>query len=395
MINIKIMLYLLSITALQFFIQGVWSMTLGLVLNNNAMGDSIRAVFFLLGVATIVSPLFIGYVSDKFSSPKIILSLLHFSNAINMIGLYLSFIHFEPVLIIAFIFVTGLLFYPTTALLSSLTFQNVTSDSIFPIIRSFGTVGFMLAGFFIGYYNIESSYVLFIFASAFSIIISIIIYRAPFKRNELKGDCSPSLIKSLKNAIFLVKEKKAFAYFLCALLMMISQLSYTAYMPVYLDEKGFDTPSMLMQVAVISELVFMLCLPIIIKRCTVESLMLVGTLTYALRSFIILKVHDTSFTLMIAALILHGFSWVMFFIVFDVFIKKISLDNNQHQMQSLKVIFINGLGVSMASLICGYVFNNLMNGRIGGGWSIFWSLPLLMSLISFVIIFFKRKRPVN
>lgn len=395
MINIKIMLYLLSITALQFFIQGVWSMTLGLVLNNNAMGDSIRTVYFLLGVATIVSPLFIGYVSDKFSSPKIILSLLHFSNAINLIGLYLSFIHFEPVLIIFFIFVTGLLFYPTTALLSSLTFQNVTSDSIFPIVRSFGTVGFMLAGFFIGYYNIESSYVLFLFASAFSIIISIIIYCAPFKRNELKGNCSPSLIKSLKNAIFLVKEKKAFAYFLCALLMMISQLSYTAYMPVYLDEKGFDTPSILMQVAVISELVFMLCLTIIIKRCTVESLMLVGTLTYALRSFIILKIHDTSFTLMIAALILHGFSWVMFFIVFDVFIKKISLDSNQHQMQSLKVIFINGLGVSMASLICGYAFNNLMDGRIGGGWSIFWSLPLLMSLISLVIIFFKRKRPVN
>lgn len=123
MLKNKSLLYLLSITSLQFFIQGIWSMTLGLVLNNNGMGNSIRAVFFLLGLATIISPLIIGYISDRFSSPKIILSLLHFFNAINMIGLYLSFIYNKPTLIIIFIFIAGLLFYPTTALVNSLTFK--------------------------------------------------------------------------------------------------------------------------------------------------------------------------------------------------------------------------------------------------------------------------------
>lgn len=210
MLKNKSLLYLLSITSLQFFIQGIWSMTLGLVLNNNGMGNSIRAVFFLLGLATIISPLIIGYISDRFSSPRIILSLLHFFNAINMIGLYLSFIYNKPTLIIIFIFIAGLLFYPTTALVNSLTFQNVSSDSLFPIIRSFGTIGFMLSGFLMGIYNIESDFILFLFASAFSLVISIMAFIAPFKHNELQVQGATSIFKSIKDVFSLIKEKKPF-----------------------------------------------------------------------------------------------------------------------------------------------------------------------------------------
>lgn len=54
--------------------------------------------------------------------------------------------------------------------------------------------------------------------------------------------------------------------------MMVSQLSYTAYMPVYLYETGFSSPSTLMQVAVISELVFMLTLPLVIKKSKLNRL---------------------------------------------------------------------------------------------------------------------------
>lgn len=105
--------------------------------------------------------------------------------------------------------------------------------------------------------------------------------------------------------------------------MMVSQLSYTAYMPVYLYETGFDNPSILMQFAVISELIFMMTLPLVIKKVKIESLMLLGTLTYALRSLITLSLHDASYYFLILTLFLQGFSWVMFFIVFDIFIKKI------------------------------------------------------------------------
>ncbi|MDR7341634.1 sugar phosphate permease [Pantoea alhagi] len=140
-------LCLITITALQFFIQGSWSMTLGIVLSSNGMGEHIRTVFFLLGVATVISPLFIGYISDKSASPKKIFSSLHFINAVNMIGLYFSFMYANELLIILLFFIAGVLFYPTTALISSLTFQNIRSDTIFPVIRASGTLGFMISGF--------------------------------------------------------------------------------------------------------------------------------------------------------------------------------------------------------------------------------------------------------
>ena len=86
---------------------------------------------------------------------------------------------------------------------------------------------------------------------------------------------------------------------------------------------------------------------------------------------------------------------MIFFISFDILIKRISLVHNQHQMQGFKVIFINGLGVSMASLICGYAFNNLMDGKDINNWGMFWTLPLVMSVVSFVIIVFNRKHVIS
>lgn len=388
----KTTLYLLAITALQFFIQGTWSMTLGLVFNNNGMGEQIRIVFFLLGIATIASPLFIGYISDKFKYPKKILSLLHILNAINMIGLYFSFIYSQTPFIIFLIFLSGVLFYPTTALVNSLTFQNITSDAVFPIIRSFGTIGFMISGFFIGLYNIESSFVLYPFASFFSVIISFISFIAPFKSNPMIDEKSHCLLKSLIDAMNIIVEKNAVPYLICALLMMISQLSYSAYMPVYLDEIGFSTPSILMQTAVLSELAFMLCLSSIMEKIKIELLMLIGILTYALRSLITINLHSDNYPLIIAALVLQGISWVFFFISFDIFIKKISYTHNQHQMQGLKVIFINGLGVSVSSLVCGYVFNNLPDESGRSNWAHFWYLPFLISAVSFIIIILSNRK---
>ncbi|MDR7341635.1 hypothetical protein J2X14_000023 [Pantoea alhagi] len=221
--------------------------------------------------------------------------------------------------------------------------------------------------------------------------MSIVALMAPLKKNDLIKNQSHSILKNLKNAAVLIQNKKAMPFLVCALLMMISQLSYSAYMPVYLDDMEFSSPAILMQIAVIAELLSMLFLPLMMIKISIESLMLIGTFTYALRSFLTIYIENTNFPLMITVLILNGVSWVIFFISFDMYIKKISFDYNLHQMQGLKVIFINGLGVSLSSLICGHAYNHVMKGDDAHGWQLFWGLPFIMAATGFVILICKRK----
>ena len=52
---------------MQYFVQGAWNMTIGAVLATYNMKESIGTTYSLLGLATIISPLFIGMIADCFT----------------------------------------------------------------------------------------------------------------------------------------------------------------------------------------------------------------------------------------------------------------------------------------------------------------------------------------
>ena len=60
--EMKITSRLLIMMFVQYFMQGAWNMTMGLVLSSYGMASIIGNAYALLGVATIISPLFIGMV---------------------------------------------------------------------------------------------------------------------------------------------------------------------------------------------------------------------------------------------------------------------------------------------------------------------------------------------
>lgn len=376
----------------QFFLQGIWSMTLGLVLNSHGMGDMIKTTFLVLGIATIISPIFIGYITDRVNSPKNIFCCLHLINGINFIFLFFAF-HLEiRIIIIPIIFITGLLFYPTTSLINSLSFQNLRSDKQFPVMRAFGTIGFMASGFVMGIYNIEGSYYLFVFSAIVSLVISLSIIRLQLEQNPLKSKNKTTFIKSFGEMYSLIDNSNSKTTIICAILLMISQLAYSAFIPVYLVEIGIKSPTSIMQLAVFTELILMFLLPTIMSHISIEKLILVGCGFYFLRNFMFWKVaEDLSLTLVFLALVCQGMGWVLFYIVFDVLVKKISTTSNLHQMQGLKVILINGIGTTFASIACGIGYNYFVLADNAQNWQSFWLLPGITSGLCLFFLLTKRK----
>ncbi|MBS2141003.1 MFS transporter, partial [Escherichia coli] len=59
------------------FQEGALNFTLGLVLSTYGMATIIGSSYALLGLATLLSPLFIGMVADRFFSSKNVMAILH------------------------------------------------------------------------------------------------------------------------------------------------------------------------------------------------------------------------------------------------------------------------------------------------------------------------------
>ncbi len=145
--SVNITSRLLIMMFVQYFMQGAWNMTMGLVLSSYGMANIIGNAYALLGLATIMSPLFIGMIADRFFSSQKVMAVLHIINA----GVLLTvpqFVETQNVgMTLLLIFIVGLLFYPTTALSNSITFSHINGVKMFPVIRVFGNFGFMVVGF--------------------------------------------------------------------------------------------------------------------------------------------------------------------------------------------------------------------------------------------------------
>lgn len=124
---------LLVMMFIQYFMQGAWNMTMGLVLSTYGMATIIGSSYALLGLATILSPLFIGMVADRFFSSQKVMAILHLINA-GVLLFVPQFIEAQNTgMTLTMIFLVGLLFYPTTALANSISFSHINGVKYFPL----------------------------------------------------------------------------------------------------------------------------------------------------------------------------------------------------------------------------------------------------------------------
>lgn len=173
---------------MQFFIWGSWSVTLGLVMTRYEMSLLIGDAFSAGPIASILSPFVLGMLVDRFFASQKVMAVMHLAGAVILWFVPQALVAQNGALLIGLLFGYTLCYMPTLALTNNIAFHSLANvDKTFPVVRVFGTIGWIIAGIFIGVTGISDTTGIFTLAALCSAALAVYSLTLPHTPAPAKG----------------------------------------------------------------------------------------------------------------------------------------------------------------------------------------------------------------
>lgn len=381
---------------LEFFIWGAWSVTLGLVMTQHNLAAMIGDAFSAAPIASILSPFVLGMVVDRFFPSQKVMALLHLAGAVILFFVPNALLSENGTQLLILLFAYTLCFMPTLALTNNIAFHNLNnSEKSFPVVRVFGTIGWIVAGICIGMAGIAASVTIFYVAAACSAILAAYSLTLPHTPAPAKG--LPLALRDLfcADAFALLKKSHFLVFAICAMLISIPLGTYYAYTASFLSNVGISNVSTAMSFGQMSEIFFMLIIPLLFRRLGVKYMLFIGMLAWFVRyAFFALGVSEETRWLLYLGILLHGVCYDFFFVIGFIYTDRIAGEKIKGQAQSLVVLFTYGIGMLLGSQVSGAIYNRLFdNGTLNTPaiWTSFWWIPAIAAAAIAIIFLFSFK----
>jgi nucleoside transporter len=370
---------------LQFFIWGAWFVTLGTFLGSNmsAEGGQIARAFSTQSWGAIIAPFIIGLIADRFFNAERILGVLHLIGAVLM---YLMSQTSDFGVFYPYVLGYMIAYMPTLALVNSVSFNQMKDPAKeFSYIRVFGTIGWILAGLSISYIfswdskesigagMLSNTFLLAAGASALLGVFSFFLPATPPTADKNKK-ITLSEILGL-DALKLLGDRNFLVFFVSSILICIPLAFYYANANPFLVDVGMENPTGKMTIGQMSEVIFMLLLPIFFKKYGFKNTILVGMLAWALR-YVLFAFGDAgslSFML-ILGIALHGICYDFFFVSGQIYTNAKAGPNVKSAAQGLITLATYGVGMLIGFEAAGYIteINTLAEVK---NWNMIWLYP--------------------
>ncbi|MCR3693861.1 MULTISPECIES: MFS transporter [Citrobacter] len=379
---------------LQFFIWGSWSVTLGLVMSQHNMSLLIGDAFSAGPIASILSPFVLGMLVDRFFASQKVMAVMHLAGAAILWFVPQALMAQNGALLIGLLFGYSLCYMPTLALTNNIAFHSLSDkDKTFPVVRVFGTIGWIVAGIFIGVTGISDTTGIFTLAAIISVILALYSLTLPNTPAPAKG--LPVKVRDLfcADAFALLKVRHFFVFSLCATLISVPLGTYYAYTASFLADAGVGDVSTAMSFGQMSEIFFMLVIPFLFRRLGVKYMLLIGMCAWFVRyAFFALGISEEGRFLLYLGILLHGVCYDFFFVVGFIYTDRIAGEKVKGQAQSMIVMFTYGIGMLLGSQISGALYNRLVAGQtVPQAWTTFWWIPAVAAAVIAVIFLFSFK----
>ena len=395
---------------LQFFIWGAWYTTIGNFMAAHGMATLTSWPYQVNPIAAIVAPFFLGLIADRYFAPERVLGSLHLLGGIIM--LLVPRATGAPTLFIGLLLLYNLCYMPTLGLVNSLAFHHIQNqEKQFPLIRVFGTIGWIVAGLFIGFVlsrftggQLPDTTVLPLYTTAVaSLLLGLYSFSLPHTPPPAAG--RPVSIRSIVglDALRELGSKPFYIFVISSMLICFALAAYYAYAPIYAKAAVYDTgmknflttllpnPSSLMTLGQMSETIFMFLMPLMFVRLGVKRMLLIGMAAWVLRyGLFAWAAPNAVFWLIALGILLHGVCYDFFFVTGQIYVDKKSSPAVRGQAQGFLVLVTYGVGMFIGAKIAGAVYNSFLGGGATvltlAQWRSFWWLPAIFATA--VLLFF-------
>jgi len=383
---------------LQYAIWGAWAPVLWPYLTNNlGMTNPQAAVIFsLLPLANILAPFTGGQIADRLMPTQIFLGIVQIIGGIFLV-LASKATGFGNMLLLLAVF--SLVYAPTLALTNSLAFHHMKDEKDFGVIRVFGTIGWIVAGWTLTYWRTQGwmpgAVDCLMLAGIFSMVMGVFAFFLPHTPPSKDKAADPL---AFREAFVLLKNPNFFVFMAIAFVVTTELQFYYGPTGGFLESAlKIDNAKIpaVMSVAQIAEILAMaLFLPLALKRLGVRKTLAIGVIAWPLRYIVFAWAPYGELGIaqkaVISSLTLHGIGYAFFFVASQVFVDMVAPKDIRASAQSMLSFFTLGIGTVLGTYFTGWIMNvfkpeaNVMN------WTKVFLVPCALTVvcaIAFLLLF--------
>ncbi len=386
---------------LQFFVWGAWYVSMTGFMIKEGMGDLIAAAYTVAPIAAVLSPFFLGLIADRFFSSERVLGALHIIGGGLILAAPMVARPYDPdvdgsafLQPYTLILLAHMLCYmPTLAITASLSFHNLQNqEKQFPLVRVLGTIGWIVGNIAVSFLGgADESPGQFYLAGGAGILLGLYSLSLPHTPAPLKGQkVSVSQVLGLDSLKLLAKPSYA-VFILCSFLICIPLAAYYQLGRTFVEDTGAivnNSATFTMSFGQMSEIFFMLVMPLFFVRLGVKWMLLIGMLAWVVRYglFSAAAGNDVMWMIIIGIL-LHGICYDFFFVTGMIYVDKAAPKEIRGQAQGFLVLVTQGLGLGIGAQVIGRIVADNTSADNAKDWQMIWLIPCVMAAVIAAVFF--------
>jgi nucleoside transporter len=379
---------------LHYFVWSCWYNTMAVYLGKlNFTGTQIGLAYGTTAIGALISPFIIGVIADRFVPAQRLLGVLHLLGAglLWWISQQTTFNIFYPSLI-----VYTLTYMAGHGLINTITLTHTPNPAKwFPIVMVAASAGWIVAANVINFAGLADNNGMFKLACGVALAVALYSFTLP--NTPPKGDTGPVSASKLLglDALKLFKDRSFAVFMFCSFLICIPLSFYFTWTSAFLSEMNVADYASKMTLGQVSEVGFLLLLPILLPFLGAKRIMILGMAAWAARFALFAYFHEqpTATWMILGGILLHGMSYDFIFVMGRMYVDKAAGDSLRASAQGLHAVFTLGAGMFVGSWLAGVVAQNYTNAAGVHNWKSIWLVPAIMSavLIPVFLALFREK----
>ncbi len=409
--TLKVRLIIMSF--FQFFVWGAWLITIANYWFGKGIGSPAEfgKIFTTLGISSIIMPALTGIIADRWVNAERLYGILHILSG----AVILCIPQVNDPGTFFWVMLLAMMFYmPTIALSNSVAYHSLKSNNfdivkVFPPIRVWGTIGFIVAMWITNLTGSKGNEMQFYISAMGSFLLGIYSFSLP--------PCKPNRESKSKNwaetlglnAFSLFKNPKMAMFFLFAMMLGAALQLTNMYgdryvdnfkdVPAYADLFVVKYSTIIMSISQVSETLFILAIPFFLRKFGIKQVMLISMVAWVLR-FGLLAYSDPAggLWMIILSCIVYGMAFDFFNISGSLFVETQTDSKIRASAQGLFMMMVNGFGAVLGSITSGYLIEAyFLNPDNSFNWKPIWlSFAGYAAVIAVLFFFlFKHKHDKN